>query len=197
MTRKLVVSFFTVTRATTEDRGGVSQSERGGHGLLWRAAMILSFLAICIPMFAHHGTAGVYDFTHRITTKATVTQYIWANPHVQIYFMLKNDKGEEQTWGVETVSPGNALANGWTKKSFQVGDQLLVSFVPAKGDRTFGTCPQFVFVADGHRLGGNGRCGMGSGTVDANTLPVKPGYTEVEVQMPKDDRKRPESEQEN
>jgi hypothetical protein len=109
---------------------------------------------------------------------------------------LKNDKGEEETWGVETVSPGNALANGWTKKSFKPGDELLVSFVPAKGDRTFGTCPQFVFVADGHRLGGSGRCGMGKEAVDVNKLPVKPGYTAVEVQMPKDDRKRPESEQE-
>jgi hypothetical protein len=156
----------------------------------------LSFLTIAIPLFAHHGTAGVYDFTHRITTKAVVKEYIWANPHVQIYFTLKNDKGEEQTWGVETVSPGNALANGWTKKSFQVGDQLLVSFVPAKGDRTFGTCPQFVFVADGHRLGGSGRCGMGTEAVDANTLPIKPGYTAVEVKMPKDTRERPESEQE-
>jgi hypothetical protein len=163
MTRKLVVRFF-----------------------------VMTLLAICIPMFAHHGTAGVYDFTHRITTKATVTEYVWANPHVQIYFMLKNDKGEEETWGVETVSPGNALANGWTKKTFKPGDQLLVSFVPAKGDRHFGTCTQFVFVADGKRLGGNGRCGMGAEAVDANTLPVKPGYTAVEVQMPKDTR--PESE---
>src|SRR5579863_1037854 len=82
---------------------------------------VLCLLAVSAPIFAHHGTAGVYDFTVRITTKATVTQYIWANPHVQIYFMLKNDKGEEQTWGVETVSPGNALANGWTKKSFRLG----------------------------------------------------------------------------
>jgi len=162
--------------------------------------MTVGLVAICTPMFAHHGTAGVYDFAHRITTKATVSQYIWANPHVQIYFVLKNDKGEEQTWGVETVSPGNALANGWTKKSFTPGDELLVSFVPAKGDRTFGTCPQFVFVATGKRLGGNGRCGMGgpgAGAIDANALPVKPGYTAVEVQMPKDDRTRPESEQEN
>jgi len=157
---------------------------------------VLCLLAVSAPIFAHHGTAGVYDFTVRITTKATVTQYIWANPHVQIYFSLKNDKGEEQTWGVETVSPGNALANGWTKNSFKPGDQLLVSFVPAKHDRTFGSCPQFVFVADGHRLGGNGRCGMGAEAVDMNTLPVKPGYKAVEVQMPKDDRKRPESEQE-
>ena len=156
----------------------------------------LAFLTIAIPLFAHHGTAGVYDYTVRITTKATVTQYIWANPHVQIYFTLKTDKGVEETWGVETVSPGNALANGWTKKTFKPGDQLLVSFVPAKGDRTFGTCIQFVFVADGKRLGGNGRCGMGGEAVDANTLPVKPGYTAVEVQMPKDDRIRPESEQE-
>jgi hypothetical protein len=156
----------------------------------------LALLVICIPIFAHHGTAGVYDYTVRITTKATVTQYIWANPHVQIYFKLKNDKGEEETWGVETVSPGNALANGWTKKTFKEGDELLVSFVPAKGDRHFGTCIQFVFVADGKRLGGNGRCGMGGQAVDSNTLPVKPGYKAVEVQMPKDTRERPESEQE-
>src|SRR5438046_8907559 len=92
----------------------------------------LGVVAISGPVVAHHGTAGVYDYTHRITTKATVTEYIWANPHVQIYFTLKNDKGEEQTWGVETVSPGNALANGWTKHSFKPGEQLLVSFVPPK-----------------------------------------------------------------
>ncbi len=79
MTRKLTVPFFVVT---------------------------LGFLVIGTPMFAHHGTAGVYDFTHRITTKATVTEYIWANPHVQIYFKLKNDKGVEVTWGVETVESG-------------------------------------------------------------------------------------------
>src|SRR6187401_1049166 len=89
--------------------------------------MALIVLGIGSPIVAHHGTAGVYDYGHRITTKATVTQYMFANPHVQIYFSLKNDKGEEQTWGVETVSPGNALANGWTKNSFKPGDQLLVS----------------------------------------------------------------------
>ena len=160
------------------------------------SVMTAGFLMIAIPLFAHHGTAGVYDNTVRITTKATVTQYIWANPHVQVYFALKNDKGEEQTWGIETVSPGNALANGWTKNTFKFGDKILVSLVPAKGDRTFGSCAQIVIVADGRRFGGTGRCGMGAEAVDMNTLPVKPGYAAVEVQMPKDDRKRPESEQE-
>ena len=63
MTRKLVVPFSPETRATTEGRGSVSGSERGGHGLLWRIVMTLGFLTICTSMFAHHGTAGVYDFT--------------------------------------------------------------------------------------------------------------------------------------
>src|SRR2546428_11387197 len=152
----------------------------------------LSFLTIGITLFAHHGTAGVYDYTVRITTKATVTEYIWANPHVQIYFTLKNDKGEEQTWGVETVSPGNALANGWTKNSFKAGDQLLVSFVPAKGDRTFGTCTQFVFVADGKRLGGSGRGGMGAEAVEMDTRPAKGGLPAAEVEKPKNEPTKPE-----
>jgi hypothetical protein len=168
MTRKLVVLFF----------------------------VTLGLLAMSSPMSAHHGTAGVYDNTHRITAKAVVKEYIWANPHVQVYFIVKNDKGEEETWGIETVSPGNALANGWTKKTFKPGDDLVVSFVPAKGDRHFGTCTQILIVADGKRFGGNGRCGMGNESVDMNTLPVKPGYTTVEVQMPKDTRARPDSEQE-
>ena len=159
---------------------------------------ILGFLASSGSIImAHHGTSGVYDFTHRITTKATVTKYVWSNPHVQVYMTLKNDKGEEQTWGIETVSPGNALANGWTKNTFKAGDELLVSFIPAKEDRFFGNCPQIVFVADGKRLGGRGTCGGGGAeAVKIDTLPIKPGYTKVEVKMPKDDGKRPASVQE-
>jgi len=156
--------------------------------------MTLGFLTICTATFAHHGTAGVYDFTHRITTKATVTEYIWANPHVQIYFSLKNDKGEAQTWGVETASPGNMLASGCTKRTFKVGDEISVSFVPAKGDRPFGICPRFV-LADGQVLGSS-RCALGGNGVVVSTLPVKPGYATVAVEMPKDDNKRPPSEQE-
>src|SRR5215472_11061936 len=167
MTRKLVVPLFLMTSA---------------------------FFSICIPIFAHHGTAGVYDYTHRITTKAIVTEYLFANPHVQIYFKLKNDKGEEQTWGVETASPGNMLASGWTKNTFKPGDQISVSFVPAKNDRAFGICPRFV-LSEGRVLGGS-QCNLGGGGVLVSTLPIKPGYTTVEVQMPKDDDKRPPSEQE-
>ncbi len=35
-----------------------------------------------------------------------MTEYIWANPHVQIYFKLKNDKGEEETLGRRNSKSG-------------------------------------------------------------------------------------------
>ena len=152
----------------------------------------LGLLTIYASLFAHHGTAGIFDSSQRITTKATVKQFIWANPHVQIHFTLKNDKGEEETWGVETGSPGNMLGNGWTRKTFKPGDKILVSFIPAKDSRHWGTCTQFVFEADGRRVGGNGMCTLGSALFDSNALPVRPGYTAVEVKLPKDTR--PESE---
>ncbi|MBV9399359.1 MAG: hypothetical protein JO062_15350 [Bryobacterales bacterium] len=51
-------------------------------------------------------------------------------------------------------------------------------------------------LSDG-RVPGNSRCTLGGGGgVVVSTLPVKPGYTAVEVDMPKDDDKRPPSEQE-
>ena len=86
------------------------------------------------------------------------------------------------------------LASGWTKNTFKPGDQISVSFVPAKNDRAFGICPRFV-LPDGQVLGSS-RCNLGGGGVVVSTLTVKSGYTTVEVEMPKDDDKRPPSEQE-
>jgi hypothetical protein len=112
-------------------------------------------------------------------------------------FTVKNDKAEEQTWGVETASPGNMLGSGWTRNTFKPGDQISVSFVPAKGDRLSGFVRDSCFP-DGWTLGGS-RCTLGGGSgviVSTLRLSVKPGYTTVQVQMPKDDDKRSQSEQE-
>src|SRR5262249_22105690 len=60
-----------------------------------------------------------------------------------------------------------------------------VSFVPAKGDRAFGICPRFV-LPDAQVLGGRRWPLGGGGGVLVSTLLIKPGYTIVEVQMPKE-----------
>ena len=138
-------------------------------------------LMICGTVFAHHGEAGSYDNTVRITVKATVTDLIWVNPHAQLYIDLKNDKGETEHWGIEMLSPGNLVRIGWNNGTFKPGDEVLVSMTPARGDRPFGNCGQI--VSSEGKMFAVGQCGVPNG--DVASLPVKAGYTAVEVKFPK------------
>src|SRR6202007_1967106 len=63
-------------------------------------ALAAGLLAFCGPVVAHHGSQG-YDFTKRITLKGTVSQFVWANPHCQIYLDAKDETGKVVNWAVE------------------------------------------------------------------------------------------------
>jgi hypothetical protein len=86
-------------------------------------AVILAFSGV---MFAHHGTAA-YDTSDALTFKGTVTEFRFINPHCQIYFDVKNDKGEVEHWQGELTAPNKLARAGWTKHSLNPGDQITVS----------------------------------------------------------------------
>jgi hypothetical protein len=94
-------------------------------------ALVVSFLAFCGPMLAHHGNAA-YDEVHPITITGTVTEIVWANPHCQIYLDVKDDKGKVVSWAIESQSPGILHRNGWTRSSIKPGDQIAITLAPAK-----------------------------------------------------------------
>ena len=144
------------------------------------SVLAVGILLISTTTFAHHGEAGSYDNTVRITVKATVSEIVWVNPHAQLYIDFKNDKGENEHWGIEMLSPGNLVRIGWNKNTFKPGDAVLVSMTPAKGDRPFGSCGQIVSAEDKKFM--VGQCGVPGGNVAA--LPVKAGYTSVEAKFP-------------
>ena len=101
--------------------------------------------------FAHHGGA-IYDTKNPISVKGTITDFEWTNPHVQIYFDAKDDKGNVVHWAVETLSPGKlARGSGWTKDSLKPGDQVTITLNPAKAGTPVGGLKKVVF-ADGHTL---------------------------------------------
>jgi len=126
------------------------------------ASLVLSagFLAICAPIFAHHGSQG-YDHTRRVTVKGTVTEFVWANPHSQIYLDAKDDKGNLVHWGLELNSPGNLIREGWTHTSLKAGDEITVSFDPGKEGRPIGICVDIVF-SNGQKLRSSQGCVQGN-----------------------------------
>jgi hypothetical protein len=144
------------------------------RNVLTAFTVAISLLMIGGPILAHHGTANLYDYSHRITGKAVVTELLWTNPHAQLYFDIKDNAGNVVNWGVELNSPGNLIKLGWIKSSFKPGEEITVTFVPAREGRTIGACGDFV-KADGRKL----RSGQGCGGVDMFKLPVKPGYDAV------------------
>lgn len=78
-------------------------------------AMIGSLL-LSPPIMAHHGSSISYDMEHIWTTKATVTEFHYANPHPWLEFDRVNDKGEVEHWTAELVTnPTFLLRAGWTK----------------------------------------------------------------------------------
>jgi hypothetical protein len=114
-------------------------------------AVALGLLMVCGPMFAHHGNAA-YDEKNPITVKGTVTEFAWENPHVQVYFDAKDEKGNIVHWSVETLSPGKLVRCGWTKDAVKPGDSVAVTLDPAKTGAPVGFLRKFVF-ANGKELG--------------------------------------------
>ena len=66
-------------------------------------AVAVSVLILGSQLFAHHGANSLYDVKHPIEIKGTVTEFVWVNPHCQIYLDVKDPKtGKVVNWGVES-----------------------------------------------------------------------------------------------
>jgi hypothetical protein len=89
-------------------------------------AVAVGVLVAAVPMFAHHGTAA-FDTSKAVTVKGAVTEFVFLNPHVQVYFDVKNEKGEMEKWQGELTAPNKLARAGWTKKTLQPGDVIEVT----------------------------------------------------------------------
>lgn len=111
------------------------------------------------PLFAHHGTNASYDMDKTITVTGTVTEFVWSNPHCQLYLDVKDADGKVVSWGAETNSPGNLKAAGWTRDIVKPGDKVTVVLHPSKAGTPVGVI-QTLTLPDGKVLsrgGGGGR----------------------------------------
>src|SRR5579863_4322729 len=98
---------------------------------LARPLPLLALLFSTGVLRAHHGNSA-YNETTRVPIKGTVTEFIWTNPHSQIYLDVKDGSGKVVNWGVETNSPGILGRAGWTRRSLKAGDVITIIVCPAR-----------------------------------------------------------------
>jgi hypothetical protein len=109
--------------------------------------------------WAHHGNVA-YDEAHPITITGSVTEFVWSNPHCQIYLDVKDAKGKVVSWSVESQSPGILRRNGWSRTILKAGDQITVTLAPAHNGAPVGFSGEElgkVVLADGRVLKMNAR----------------------------------------
>jgi hypothetical protein len=99
--------------------------------LLVLLAVVIALLAVSGPMFAHHGTAA-FETKDMVTVKATMTDFQFINPHVQLHFEVKNEKGETEQWQGELTAPNKLARAGWTKHTLKPGDAVTITGYIAK-----------------------------------------------------------------
>ena len=113
--------------------------------------LILSFLIACIPLLAHYG-GNNYDTSKAVVLKnATVTKWLWINPHCIVQVDVKDDKGNVQQWSAEVSNPSTLQLKGWSQTSVQPGDVITVYLFQSKTGRPVGRLNKLV-LADGTEL---------------------------------------------
>jgi hypothetical protein len=114
-------------------------------------ALVGGSTTICGPLFAHHGSASYKTDKVVVLKQATVTKFVWANPHTMLMFDVKDVKGSVSHWAGEAGSPSAVRLLGWTKNSLQPGDVITVHLYPSKFESNVGRLEKIV-LADGTTL---------------------------------------------
>ena len=110
----------------------------------------LGILLLTASAQAHHSFA-MFDQAKIWTWVGTVQEYKWQNPHMHIIVDIAPGAKNPLTvgrWDFEGESVTISGRQGWTRKSFAVGDAITIVGHPAK-DGQKGAMIKYAVTADG------------------------------------------------
>jgi hypothetical protein len=111
------------------------------------AALVLSATAAS----AHHSFA-MFDLGKDVTVDAVIKEVQFTNPHVWLQILVKDDKGTETEWSIESGAPSMMLRNGWKPSTLKAGDKVTLTLHPLRDGKSGGSLVK-VIVPDGRTLG--------------------------------------------
>ncbi len=115
--------------------------------------LILVGPLMLIPAFANaHHSFAMFEMDKPIEKKGVVKEFQWANPHVWINFIVTNEQGEPEEWGLEAGSTNSLIRHGWSKESLKPGDKIDAILMPMKNGTHAGSI-KTVTKEDGTVLG--------------------------------------------
>lgn len=100
-------------------------------------AVALGVLTMTRPVMAHHGASG-YDNAKMTILQATITEFVWMNPHSQVKFDTVDEKGVVTHWNIEAPPPTMLTERGWNRSSLKPGTMVMMHFNAARNGAPVG-----------------------------------------------------------
>jgi hypothetical protein len=93
---------------------------------------LLLMVVIAAPLDTHQGTNISYEH-NKPTAMPVVTEFVWQNPHSQLYFDIKRPDGNRRVLGWQTEQHGKP-GQRWKvhSRTLKASDQLKISLFPSK-----------------------------------------------------------------
>ena len=134
------------------------KKNKKSHLVIRSTAVATAVLMLGAALFAHH-SAAQYS-RDAATTRGTVEQYIWRNPHVTLIWNVKGTNGETRQWVGELASVTSMIADGMTKDSLKPGQEVEVIACPSTIPGSHEAWIRTIKAADGKVLvdAGRGAC---------------------------------------
>jgi hypothetical protein len=100
--------------------------------ILLMLVLAAGLAAIDRPLSAHHGGAAFEMKAPVVLKNATITEFLWINPHPLIKADYKDEKGNVQNWTMELGGIVGAQLVGWSRTTLQAGDVVTLYLWQAK-----------------------------------------------------------------
>jgi len=121
------------------------------------ATMAALWVALALPVSAHHSFSAEFDSNQLVTLEGEVAMMEWVNPHSWLHIDVKKPDGSVERWKIEGGSPSVLFRLGWNRNSLPVGTKVTVVGFQAK-DGSLRASSRELRFPDGRKmdLGGSG-----------------------------------------
>lgn len=100
--------------------------------VLGATAVLVFVAAFGAAVAAHHSRPGLDPNDAPVVMKGTVAEYRWRNPHVLLFWDVKDENGKAVRWVGEFGSIATTIGRGMNKDSFKAGEAIVVTGIPSK-----------------------------------------------------------------
>ena len=94
--------------------------------------LVLGASVVNTPAYAHHSFASYYLEKQSMSIEGEVVKFEYRSPHVWVYIVTKDDKGETLQYAAEWFNPNRLKQQGITSDTIKPGDHVILVGSPGR-----------------------------------------------------------------